>query len=199
MNKVILDAGHGAINPSTGLYTTAPNKMFRHANGKIAYEGVYNRIIASIIEKKAIDKGYEVVRTYHDFIDTTLRNRAALANQHRGVFISIHHNASPKNNGRGFEVWTSRGKNRSDILATDIFNECFKLLNGYMRFRSDNKDGDPDFEADFTVLKLSRNPAVLVECAFFDNVLDFKLMNDPIWQDNICEGILNGIIKFYER
>jgi len=194
---VIIDAGHGGIDPVTGHYTTAPSKMFRHVNGEVAYEGVYNRIIAKKIEDVLKGKGIPTNRAYHDYIDTSLRERAVLANQHnKGVFISIHFNASQNQKGRGFEVWTTRGQNNSDILSTQIFRSVFHSLKGTMRFRQDLTDNDPDFEAGFQVLRQSKHPSVLVECAFFDNWEDFQLMKDEGWQNTISEAICNGIINY---
>lgn len=193
---VVLDAGHGGIDPS-GHYTTAPAKMFKHRGGEVAYEGVYNRIIAKLIEDKLTSKGLQVVRVYHDHIDTSLRDRAVNANkQSNAVFISIHFNASPNHKGRGFEVWTTRGQNNSDKLATQIFRSVFKSLEGTMRFRQDLKDGDSDFEAGFQVLRQCKHPSVLLECAFFDNEEDFKLMKDTNWQNTMSEAITKGILNY---
>ncbi len=193
---VVLDAGHGGIDPS-GHYTTAPAKMFKHRNGEVAYEGVYNRIIAKKIEELLNAANQTVVRVYHDYIDTSLRARSFLANnQSNALFVSIHFNASPNHKGRGFEVWTTRGQNNSDKLATHVFRSVFKSLNGTMRFRQDLKDGDPDFEAGFQVLRQTKHPSVLVECAFFDNEQDWNLMKDENWQNKMSEAITTGILNY---
>lgn len=193
---VVLDAGHGGIDPS-GHYTTAPAKMWKHRNGEIAYEGVYNRIIAKKIEGLLKDLDHPTIRVYHDYIDTSLRERSVLANnQSNAVFVSIHFNASQNQKGRGFEVWTTRGQNNSDKLATNIFRSVFNSLNGKMRFRQDITDGDPDYEAGFQVLRQTKHPSVLVECAFFDNREDWNLMKDENWQNTMSEAITNGILNF---
>ena len=55
---------------------------------------------------------------------------------------------------RGFEIYTTKGQTRSDLFATVIFEqlqEDFPTADGY-KHRTDSSDGDPDKEANFTVL-----------------------------------------------
>lgn len=171
--------------------------MYVHRDGSIAYEGVYNRIIATKVANLLQSK-YRIVHVYHPHLDTSLSSRAAAANREKApaILVSIHHNASVAQDGRGFEVWTTRGKNQSDTLATDIYRSVFSQLSGVMRFRQDTRDGDPDFEADFQVLRQCKHPSVLVECAFFDNASDWALMQSTDWQDSMATGIAYGITKY---
>jgi N-acetylmuramoyl-L-alanine amidase len=171
--------------------------MYVHADKSVAYEGVYNRIIADKIADM-VPKSYHVRQVYHHWWDSNLTNRAQMANAVQGtaVLVSIHHNASPDHKGRGFEVWTTRRSNRSDRLATSIFDSVSATMGTLMRYRKDMTDGDPDFESDFQILRQSIHPAVLVECAFFDNAQDWQLMQNKEWQDAMAKAILDGIIKF---
>ena len=59
---VYLDAGHGALNPVTKEYTTAPAKMYKFSEGNFHsestfYEGVKNRDYINRIYQILSDRG----------------------------------------------------------------------------------------------------------------------------------------------
>ena len=48
-------------------------------------------------------------------------------------------------------------------------------------------DGDPDYEARFTVLVKTNMPAVLSENLFFDNFLDASILEEEWYKDTYAE------------
>ena len=55
---VFLDAGHGGLD-AAGNYVTAPSKMHQHTrgefhNGRLFYEGVWNRRLTRLVVSKLI-------------------------------------------------------------------------------------------------------------------------------------------------
>lgn len=207
MKVLFLDAGHGALDPNTGLYTTAPGKMWTHPkegmhNGKIFYEGVSNRQFCDKIKKEAIEKGITVVTTYHDWKDNSLNSRSDIANMYHktiqeGIFLSMHSNAVNKQDqAEGFSVWTTKGNTKSDLIASAIFDEVRKsvALKWDIKMRADKSDGDSDYEADFAVLANTVMPSVLIENLFFDNYKDsLKLINND-YQVDVAKAIVNAIL-----
>jgi N-acetylmuramoyl-L-alanine amidase len=204
MKNIILDFGHGGVDQN-GHYTTAPAKMHQFANGEIAYEGEINRKIGGLLEiylKSHLD--FNVITTVKstDARDLSLSYRVGVANKYdpaNTLFVSIHSNASPNHNGRGFEIYTTKGVTKSDQLATSIGEEVqifYKQL--YLRLRFDFSDGDLDKEADFYVLRKTRCPAVLLECLFFDNWEDYVLLKNPEFQKEMAWRIYKGIIKYLQ-
>lgn len=118
------------------------------------------------------------------------------------IYVSLHVNASGNGQwmqSRGWEVYTSPGKTKSDILATCMWNAAKNYLGDLTTIRSDWSDGDPDKEAKFFVLTKTKCPAVLVENLFMDNQEDLKLLTGDIgWmlvERTIIEGILNYWLK----
>ena len=118
------------------------------------------------------------------------------------IYVSLHVNASGNGKwmkARGWEVYTSPGKTKSDILATCMWNAAKNYLGDLTTMRSDWSDGDPDKEAKFFVLTRTKCPAVLVENLFMDNQEDLKLLTGDIgWmlvERTIIEGILNYWLK----
>lgn len=129
--------------------------------------------------------GYNILYTVNpnDPEDISLDKRVRFANQFgkdESIYISIHNNASPTpGKARGFEIYTSPGKTRSDDLADNIYRHVkllYDKLNIPMRY--DLSDGDWDKEERFYVLMHTKMPAVLLEVLFFDNYDDYKLLKD---------------------
>ena len=118
------------------------------------------------------------------------------------IYVSLHVNASGNGQwmqARGWEVFTSPGKTKSDILATCMWNAAKIYLGDHSTIRSDWSDDDPDKEANYMVLTKTKCPAVLVENLFMDNEDDLRLLTGDIgWmlvERTIIEGILNYWLK----
>jgi len=118
------------------------------------------------------------------------------------IYVSLHNNASGNGQwmkARGWEVYTSPGKTKSDILATCMWNAAKNYLGDLTTMRSDWSDGDPDKEAKFFVLTKTKCPAVLVENLFMDNKDDLRVLTGDVGfmliERTIVEGILNYWLK----
>lgn len=205
VKNIILDFGHGGIDKN-GNYTTAPRKMFKFPDGQLAYEGQLNRQIGGFLELylKMLPQ-YNIVTTVaaNDAMDLSLGYRVRVANSFNPketIFISIHCNASKYHNASGFEIFTSKGFTKSDVLADNIFVNCMELYESKgITMRKDATDGDFDKEADFYVLRRTKCPAVLIECGFFDIKKDFDQLKNPYFQAALACSIYNGIIEFIEN
>jgi len=202
IKNIILDAGHGGID-SKGNYTTAPSKMFKFPDGEVAYEGVLNRqITGHIYTFLRNHKELNIVCTVNqdDPTDVSLADRVKIANKFKSsetIFISIHCNAG---GGTGFELYTTKGVTKSDILAEKIATQAeaiYKDVN--LKLRYDLSDGDKDKEEDFYVLRKTNCPAVLLECGFFDSAVDFALLKDSKFQAKLAYRIYLGILGFIDN
>jgi N-acetylmuramoyl-L-alanine amidase len=118
------------------------------------------------------------------------------------IYVSCHVNASGNGNwmsANGWEIFTSPGKTKSDVLATCMWNAANIYLKDKATLRSDWSDGDPDKEANYMVLTKTKCPAVLVENMFMDNKkdLDFICSEEGahLLERIIVEGILNYWLK----
>jgi N-acetylmuramoyl-L-alanine amidase len=184
----IIDAGHGGVNPRTGAYTTAPRKMCMHKDF-IFYEGEFNRAIAAKLERILSDNNFNFIKVYHEWKDTSLKDRVEIANQvKRGIYFSIHGNAAASSAAHGFEAFTSPGQTKSDMIAGQLYFQASKHL-PELRQRKDYTDKDPDKEANFYVLKKTRCPAVLGEFGFFTNYDEAKLMLTDDFQERAARCI----------
>jgi N-acetylmuramoyl-L-alanine amidase len=186
--KVVLDPGHG----------TYSEHKSHVVNGKKIYEGLINRQFAGMLGHLLKWDGHQVVYTVHpdDDRDLSLAWRVRVANQHPdALFISLHSNASPNHNARGWEIFTSRGHTKSDYLATCIYNEVAKV-HADVKMRTDYSDGDADKEADFYVLRKTKGVAVLIETLFFDQPDDVALLEDLAFRQKMVAAYYNGIKEY---
>lgn len=203
--NIVLDYGHGGLDKE-GNYTTAPGKMFRHRDGRVAYEGVINRQVGGLVRAylRSHQLEYNIITTVDedDSRDISLSQRVRVANRYNPaetIYISIHSNASESHQGRGFEIYTTKGTTRSDLLATRIGDQVKKLYDQVgLKLRFDHSDGDLDKEVDFYVLRKTRCPAVLLECLFFDNESDYQYLSDPAFQKELSWHIYQGILDFLQ-
>ncbi len=205
---VYLDAGHGGID-ANGNYVTAPSKMFEHDNGTFHkgstfYEGVWNRKMANLVASKLEHLNIHYLFVSHEYLDLSLQYRVDIANWYhrnykRGIFVSIHSNASASHRARGFEIYTTPGVTRSDELAEIYWDTVKEVMGDRIIYRTDTSDGDHDKEARFFVLTRTAMPAILGEHLFFDNEDDAKLLMDDEIVERFAEAQVQAIIKFMNK
>jgi N-acetylmuramoyl-L-alanine amidase len=168
---VLLDNGHGGL--INGTYQTPGKRSPIWNDGSQLFEGEFNRAIVNGIIEVLTTLRIPYVNIAAEYRDVTLETRVNRANKYGSrncFYLSVHSNAG---GGHGSEVYTSRGRTKSDKIAT-IFGEEFKKEFPNRRLRTDFSDGDLDKEKNFYVLKNTRMPAILTENFFMDNEEECK-------------------------
>lgn len=121
------------------------------------------------------------------------------------IYVPLHVNASGNGKewmkARGWEIYTSPGVTRSDILAEEMFRAAEHYLPKEcgVSLRSDLSDGDHDKEYGYYVLTQTNCPAVLVENLFMDNKEDLEILKSE--KGKLCLGrvIVEGILNYWEK
>lgn len=215
---IILDYGHAEKTPGkhSPLYSTTPEKYREFFLGKPEfgkdryYEYLSNRIIGRKIYSALSCAGYSVHETISDIqspIDVSLLERVRRTNSicakygaGNCIFLSIHSNAAGNGNwmnARGWSVWTTKGQNNSDKLATSLYRVAEKyFLGDGQKLRKDMSDGDPDWESNFTVIKGANCPAILTESFFYDNMDDLMYLMSDKGIENIVKVHVEGIQNY---
>lgn len=208
-----ISAGHGAIDPNTGKYTTGNAKRFSHPQlikqgiqlhkGVEFLEGVFNRIIAEKVILLLKKRGIIYRRVYHEYLDIPVWDRKNDINKwhhttQKSIALDIHSNASKHHNARGVSIWTSVGPTKSDLLAEQFWHIMERkgkpfVNRGYRMMKQEYKDGDKDYEKNFTFVRHTDCEAVLFELGFFDNPDDVLLLIDEKVQNMFAESIVEGI------
>ncbi|WKN33295.1 N-acetylmuramidase domain-containing protein [Porifericola rhodea] len=208
----IIDAGHGGFKDD--VYTTK-GKQYHFSDGTTIYEGEVNRKIGKLL-MGLLD---EAKIPYHNltvdtFEDVSLRKRVDDANalytkDANHYFLSIHSNAASAetegegHNARGFEVWTSVGETKSDLLAS-IAAKWYKQEFPDFKFRQDMSDGDEDKEKkaqsqSFYVLRKTRCPAFLVENLFYDNLHEARFLLSEHGQARIARCLFHIVKEIHHK
>jgi N-acetylmuramoyl-L-alanine amidase len=168
---VVVDAGHGGIDPNTGVYTTPPEngKRYTHKGARlhfgkeVFYEGLSNRFMAAGFVDKLKAMGILVVKCYHPYLDwwgtnsngTELMRRANYGMPYCkrgfvGLYHSFHSNAAGSSSMtqeqidkiRGGIVFTGIGKTVSDKAAKLLLQEWIGVFgDNWCRFLDENKNG----------------------------------------------------------
>ena len=183
--RICLDPGHdGVIDP-----------------GAVGQSGTLESDVALTVcqyTKEFLEaSGHEVMltRSAPDADVNELYVRTAMAQEWGAeLFVSVHCNAFSDPDAHGFEVWTTRGQDDSDALATALFEAIesnFPQLSG----RKDTSDGDVDKEAGFAVLK-GGMPSALIELAFISNPEEELILRDPDYQKLFGLAISTGIQRY---
>ena len=190
---VLLDNGHGGL--INGEYQTSGKRSPIWSDGSQLFEGEFNRAIVNRIIEKLTIFGIPYINVVPELKDISLSTRVKRANsieEDNVFYLSVHSNAG---GGHGFEIFTSPGETKSDKIAT-IFGQEFKKEFPTKRLRDDYSDGDLDKEANFTVIKKTRMPAVLTENFFMDNEEECKqILMTENGRDKIVEFHINSILR----
>ncbi|MCC8066694.1 MAG: N-acetylmuramoyl-L-alanine amidase [Clostridiales bacterium] len=175
MAKVILDAGHGGVEPGAVF----EGRQEKDDNLKLTLA------IGEILEENGVEVAY--TRT-EDVYDKPLQ-KAQIANAEGGdFFISIHRNSSPEANqysGVQTLVYDLAGEKAlmADAINMELEEVGFRNLGVVER-------------PDLIVLKRTQMPAVLVEVGFLNTDADNRLFDESF--DQIAEAIAGGILGTLE-
>lgn len=198
---VILDNGHGR--------TTKGKRSPSTEDGRVLQEWKWNREIVNRIAARLEDEGIDYYVLVPTDEDMGLTKRATTANQvdpimitgHEcagRILISVHGNALGDGtrwcSGKGWEMYTTKGRTNSDKLALcfeEAFCEIYKGENE-RRYRGLK-------EEDFTILVKTNCPCVLTENFFYDNRDDFEYMMSEKGKSEIVELHIRAIKKYIER
>lgn len=183
---VILDNGHGN--------NTAGKRSPKWNDGTQLFEYEFNRDVVSRIAVALSAIGIKYKILVPELNDISLGERCRRANavyaQDKNSFLlSIHANAG---GGTGWEVYTTRGKTKSDAYATIFFDEVQKEFPNE-KMRKDMSDGDVDREANFYIIANTKCPAILTENFFMDNETDCKKLLDGKFRQRIADAHVRAI------
>lgn len=177
----LLDPGHGGIIDD--VYQTAGKRSPQLPDGRVLYEGDFNRDIVNRIIKFGKSLGVECMDIVDSLEDIPLRERVKRANEFyrhnkNCIYVSVHSNAF--GNGKDFNkakgictfhhYRSSKGKHLAESLQATLAK--------YTNFR-DRGVRSNDTWANFYVLRKTHMPAVLSENGFMTNLEDAAALLEP--------------------
>jgi N-acetylmuramoyl-L-alanine amidase len=170
---VVIDAGHGGHDAGT---RSSPYILEKDAALDVARR----------LEEKVRAAGFRTVMTRKGDYFVTLDKRVAISNRQRNaVFISVHFNESrPNRAARGVETFYYSPV--SAELSRKLLTTVASVAGSQARYSK---------TARFRVLRLNRNPAVLVECGYFSNRAEAARCASPAYRDQLAAAIARGLVE----
>ena len=96
-------------------------------------------------------------------------------------------------NATGWSCYTCKGQTESDRLADCLYKAAEQILKNQVIRTDYARDGDPDWEENFYILRHSLCPAVLVEQFFMDNKKDLAYLISDEGKRNLINVIVSGV------
>ena len=190
--KILIDNGHGI-----------QTKGKRSPDGKLL-EYAYTRELARQIVKILQSRDYDAELLVPEDDDIPLSERVRRTNAHcqslgksNVILISLHLNAAGDGtkwmNATGWSCYTCKGQTESDRLADSLYKAAEQILKNQVIRTDYARDGDPDWEENFYILRHSLCPAVLVEQFFMDNKKDLAYLISDEGKRNLIDVIVSGV------
>jgi len=186
---VVIDAGHGGIDPGTVSGSGVAEKDLTLSIAKKIQQlaGSYPVQIVMTREKDELPGNATNIKDgLQNRTDIAIRNKA-------DIFLSIHSNADkdhPEKNG--FKMYIS--DNNASLLNKNI--QLGSALSE--EIKKDYTVDDEIIKVDHGVAVLTHSsiPAIIVECGFITNDKDLAFINNEKNQEKIAKDILEGIVRY---
>lgn len=146
-----------------------------------------NLSIAYLLRCELKQRGYEVYMTRERDMRVLLSERTATANNRSAnLFVSIHCDAFHKETAQGMSVHihpncSKQSRKTAQSILTALVDKFPNHRNRGIR------------ESDFYVLRMTKMPAVLIECEFLSNPETRRFLKEPENQLDLAKAIANGI------
>ncbi len=171
---IVLDPGHGGEDEGCARDGVEEKEV----NLRIALE----------IQRKLLEKGYQVKLTRNQDMELALEDRAKTANETGAdLYISIHQNSSQEANADGIEVWYSRQNQgeESERLSRIIQKYAVQNTGAKSRELVENEE--------LYVIRECTMPSCLIETGFLSNKAECDKLAAAEYQERLGDGIAAGI------
>jgi N-acetylmuramoyl-L-alanine amidase len=181
----VIDPGHGGPDPGA-----IGNTGLEEAQVVLA--------VCRKVEQYLKRMGYQVIMTRTSNAGLALVERAAMANRAGAdSFLSVHANAAADRRAQGLEIWHPRPSDRRGQTSAALAHCLLRWLLVTTARRDRGLKFTEDPVREFTVLRTTRMPAVLVELAFLSNPAEAYLLAQEWFQEKAALGITAGMHAFH--
>jgi len=160
-------------------------------DGGASRNGVTEKVLNTDIAERvlALANRDDIIKVYlskegDTFISLT--DRASIGNRLGDIFVSIHHNSSTSSSPQGTETYYFPGASDGKALATIMQRKLIENLNSTNRGIK---------TANFSVLRNSTIPSVLLEIGFVSNSHEAALLAQPEYRQRAAEAIYAGLLE----
>ena len=173
---IVLDPGHGGKDP-----------------GAIALNGIYEKDLVSDTAVRVADElrnaGATVIVTRNGDYFVSLDNRASISNSYQtDAFVSLHYDSFPTIGVNGVTTYFGNGSDRG--LAQNIQSSLASTV---------SLDNRGIMQRDFSVLRGTTAPSVLIELGFISNPNDLAIVQTAAYQNQVATAITDGLVDYFHR
>ena len=174
---VVIDAGHGGEDYGAIRFNTNEKDL--------------NLSLAKLVEKNLKDKKIhtKMIRDKDFFVELAQRSETA-NNIKPDVFVSIHHNASLKDEIKGIETHWWR---EDSIQLAEIVHKHLTKDKNLKEWNTPNRGL---YKSQFYVINHTEAPSILLELGFMSNEEELKRIKDKDVQEKEARAIADGIIEY---
>ncbi|MCX7951384.1 MAG: N-acetylmuramoyl-L-alanine amidase CwlD [Clostridiales bacterium] len=191
-NKVvIIDAGHGGIDPGAIGRTGVVEKDINLAIAQ-KLKGYLEDAGFTCIMIREIDEGlYSEYGRVRDKKNEDLRNRRYFIKKYKAdLFLSIHLNFFPDSRYYGAQVFYPKNDEKSELIGKEIQKSLIETLDRGNKREAKATD-------DIYVIRDNKIPSVLVECGFLSNYEEEELLKTQLYQNKIAWALFKGISSYF--
>ncbi len=184
---VVIDAGHGGIDPGKVGVNNALEKDINLAIALKLERNLRENGI-NVVMTRTEDKGlYEEGESNKKVRD--MKNRLAIIEEAKPVLaVSIHQNSYPDPTVSGVQVFYYKDSVKSKEAAEIMQSQLIETLN------PDKKRAAKD-NSSYYLLKKTSVPIMIVECAFMSNPTEADLLIQDAYQERVAWAIYMGIMR----
>lgn len=176
MPKVFLGVGHG------GTDSGAIGNGFKEKDLNLSIALACNEIL--------VNHGVTVMMSRtKDETDTISDEIRECNNFKPDLAIDIHNNAG---GGDGAECFYHHSGGKGKILAENVLNEIVKIGQNSRGIKQRVNSSGKDY---YAFIRETTAPAVIVECAFVDNLTDIQILNTSSKQSAMGMAVAKGILR----
>jgi N-acetylmuramoyl-L-alanine amidase len=176
MPTIVLDAGHG------GYDNGAVNGTRREKDDNLKMALAVGNLLRNC--------GFNVIQTRSTDVFVPLLERSNISNRNNAdLFVSLHRNSSTNTTANGVENWVYTNPSQRSVYAANYILD--RIVGVGVQSNRGIKYGN------FSVLRETRAPAVLVELGFISNAEDNRLFDTRF--NEYAASIANGIARTFDR
>ena len=204
---IVLDPGHQAVQdkdkeplgPDSEIMKNKVSSGTRGVSTQI-YEYELNLVVSNKLKDRLVEEGFEVLmtRTGHD-VSISNKERAEMANNvGADIFIRIHANGSENPDKKGIITIYPSEENPFVSHLSDESYRLSKDLHDEMIRETEGESAGINAMDNMVGINWSKVPVTIVELGYMSNAEEDLMLNTEEYQNQLVEGMVMGIKKYFE-
>lgn len=186
--KVVIDAGHGGIDPGKVGVNQALEKDINLIIAKKVKRYLELSDVEVIMTREGEDGLYSAEDSNKKVQD--MKNRVALIDSSGAdLAVSIHQNSYSEEYVRGAQVF---------YYATSLQGKAMAEVMQRTMAETLDKENHREAKANdsYYLLKKTQTPIIIAECGFLSNSEEARLLTEEVYQDRVAWAIHLGILRY---